>query len=164
MAIHYYTAQTEADGTLRALVTQPSILATVAGILAVLIGRHPPASCEAALASIGACSTPLSMMVIGAVIYANRKELRLRLLTMQFCLLRLILIPAVVYLTLRWLEIDRVLLGTAVLMAAMPAGTTGALLAEKYGADTSYAGEVLLISTLASIVTLPIWCCLCIFI
>lgn len=164
IAIHYYTAQTEADGTLRALVTQPSILATVAGILAVLIGRHPPASCEAALASIGACSTPLSMMVIGAVIYANRKELRLRLLTMQFCLLRLILIPAVVYLTLRWLEIDRVLLGTAVLMAAMPAGTTGALLAEKYGADTSYAGEVLLISTLASIVTLPIWCCLCIFI
>lgn len=165
LAVGYYT-QTPVGG-LRAkvtsIVTQPSILATILGILIIFIGRQPPAWCTATLTSVSACSTPLSMMVIGAVIFSNLKEMRLRALTLQFAFLRLVLIPAAVYLILRPTGIDPILLGTAVLMAAMPAGTTGALWADKFGMDVSYAGEIILISTLCSMVTIPVWCYLCLF-
>lgn len=165
LAVGYYTPASV--GGLRAkvksMVTQPSIFATILGILIIFIGRQPPAWCIATLTSVSACSTPLSMMVIGAVIFSNLKEMRLRVLTLQFAFLRLVLIPAAVYLILYPTGIDPILRGTAVLMAAMPAGTTGALLADKYGMDVSYAGEIILISTLCSMVTLPVWCYLCLF-
>ena len=64
---------------------------------------------------------------------------------------------------LRGTGLDQVLVGTAVLLAAMPIGTTVALLADKYGKNAAYAGELVLITTLCSMLTLPVWSYLCLF-
>ena len=46
--------------------------------------------------------------------------------------------------------------GCAVILTAMPAGSTTALLAEKYGSDPVYASKCLLTNTLFSLITIPI--------
>ena len=46
--------------------------------------------------------------------------------------------------------------GIAVRITAMPAGSTTALLAEKYGSDPVYASKCLLTNTLFSLITIPI--------
>lgn len=165
LAVNYFTPKGEGGlwRRLRTMMTQPSIVATVIGIGIIFTGWQPPALCRSILSSVGACSTPLSMMVIGSVIHSNMGELRLRKLTVEYTLMRLVLIPTVVFATLRLLNAERLLLGTGVLMAAMPAGTTGALFADKYGKDAKYAGEIVLISTLGCVLTLPIWCYLCMY-
>lgn len=165
IAVNYFIPKGEGSvwSRLKSTLTQPSIVATLLGVVIILAGWRPPELCVSVLSTVGACSTPLSMMVIGAVIYDNLKEMRLRKLTVEYTVMRLVLIPAVVFVVFRLLKVERLLLGTAVLMAAMPAGTTGALFADKYGKDVSYAGELVLISTLSAIATLPIWCYLCMF-
>lgn len=164
IAIHYFIPQNSLSpgARIKSVLTQPSILATLLGVVLVLTNWLPPDWCTATLSSIGACSTPLSMMVLGAVISANLKKMRPHLLTFQYTFLRLVAIPAVVFLLLRAIGTPPLLLATAVLMAAMPAATTGALLADKYERDVAYAGELILVSTLCAILTLPLWCYLCI--
>ena len=166
IAVNFFTTKEgeKLGKRLRGMLTQPSIVATVVGIAIVLTEVRPPEWCVNTLSSVAACSTPLAMMVIGAVIQDNLKQMRLRPLTMQLCLLRLVVIPLVVYAACRAAHLDRVLMGTAVLFAAMPAGSTVALYADKYDADVAYAGEVVLMSTLLSILTLPIWCYLCMYV
>lgn len=166
IAVNFFTAK-EGDSwgkRLKGMLTQPSIVATVLGVLIVLTEVRPPEWCVNVLSSMAGSSTPLAMMVIGAVIHNNLSEMRLRPLTMKLCVLRLVLIPAVVYLLCRLANLDRTLMATAVLFAGMPAGSTSALFADKYGADVAFAGEVVLMSTLFSIITLPVWCYLCMYI
>lgn len=165
IAVGYFTPKGEGGvwRRLRSTLTQPSIVATMVGIGIILAGWRPPELCVSVLSSVGACSTPLSMMVIGAVIHENMKEMRLRKLTMEYTFVRLLLIPAVVFGIFRLLKAERLLMATGVLMAAMPAGTTGALFADKYGKDVRYAGELVLISTLICALTLPFWCYLCMY-
>ncbi|HIR75987.1 MAG TPA: AEC family transporter, partial [Candidatus Choladousia intestinipullorum] len=53
-------------------------------------------------------------------------------------------------------HLDPLVRNVTVIMTAMPAGTVTAMLAEKYGADARFASSAIFISTLLSIVSLPI--------
>ena len=57
---------------------------------------------------------------------------------------------------MRLLNADPIMTGCAVILTAMPAGSTTALLAEKYGSDPVYASKCLLTNTLFSLITIPI--------
>ena len=46
--------------------------------------------------------------------------------------------------------------GVSLILTGMPAGSTSALLASKYGADTDYASRCIVTTTLISLVTIPI--------
>lgn len=165
VAINYFHPREEGGWwrQMKATLSQPSIAATLVGIVIMLAGWRPPEWMGSVISSVAACSTPLSMLMIGAVIYAYSKQMRVGPLTVWFTLLRLVILPGVVFLLFRLAGFGRVLVGTAVLLTAMPAGTTVALLADKYGKDVSFAGELVLVSTLCSMVTLPIWSYLCLY-
>ena len=47
--------------------------------------------------------------------------------------------------------------GVSVLLAAMPAGATTSILAAKYDADPGFATKMIIMSTLASVFTTPVW-------
>ncbi len=51
---------------------------------------------------------------------------------------------------------DPMLRGVSLILTGMPAGSTSALLASKYGADTDYASRCIVTTTLISLVTIPI--------
>ena len=48
--------------------------------------------------------------------------------------------------------------GVAVVLASMPMGGTTTILAEKYGADSTFASKCTAISTVLSLITTPLWC------
>ena len=162
VAVNYFhTGRKDFRGQLKAVLLQPSILATAVGIVIMLTRWRPPEWGVSVISSLAACSTPLSMLTIGAVIHAYSKEMRLDLLTAQYTLLRLILIPAALFLLFSAAGADPLLRGTAVLLGAMPAGTTMVLFADKYGQGASFAGKLVLVTTLFSMLTLPVWSYLC---
>jgi len=163
IAINYFIPSDENANALKKTLTQPSILATIVGIVIMQVGWRPPELVVNTISSIAACSTPLSMLMIGAMIYSLGGEKRLDRLTVWFTFLRLIGIPLVVFILFRLAGLDRIVVGTAVLLAAMPAGTTVALLADKYGMDAGFAGKLVLVTTVVSMLTLPVWSYLCLY-
>ena len=44
------------------------------------------------------------------------------------------------------------------MLAAMPAGSTTSILAAKYQGDETFAAQCVVLSTLASMAVLPLWC------
>ena len=58
----------------------------------------------------------------------------------------------------RLVQVDALVTGVCVVLAGMPAGSTTAILAEKYGGDAEYASACVLVSTLLSLLTIPLLC------
>jgi hypothetical protein len=54
------------------------------------------------------------------------------------------------------LRLDPLVIGVSVLMAAMPSALVTAILAEKYGQDSSFASKTVFVTTILSVVTLPL--------
>lgn len=67
------------------------------------------------------------------------------------------LLPAVAFALGRALGLDPVSLGVSVLMTGMPAGATAAIFAARYDSDAPFATKCVVMSTLLSMLTLPMW-------
>lgn len=72
--------------------------------------------------------------------------------------MRLGIIPGLVLLGCKLLHVDGFLTGICVLIAGMPAGSTSAILAAKYGCDYTFATKCIVVSTLLSMLMIPLWC------
>ena len=71
---------------------------------------------------------------------------------------RLILIPLLTLIGCRLFHIDSLITGVSVLLAGMPAGSSTAILAAKYDGDYKFATKCVVVSTVLSLITIPIWC------
>lgn len=86
------------------------------------------------------------------------------MLNMQMMMFLLVLISFlirkqnIVDLLTMFLDIDPLLRGIAVIIAGMPAPITTALLSAKYDGDETYATGMIFVTTIVSLITLPIWC------
>jgi len=152
---------TSADrkSVVKKVLTHPCIIAVEIGFALMLCGNPTlPAFLQKTVSSAGGCTTCVSMLVIGSIL-AGAKDAGFQDRTiLWFTLLRLILIPLAVLLPLRIAGVDPVVTGVVVLISGMPAGSTTAILASKYDGDAAFASCMVFVSTLASIVTLPVLC------
>ncbi len=142
---------------IRRILTHPCIISCALGIVLMLTGVKLPAAVLAPVQALARCNTAGSMMVVGMIL--SRIELRSFRdgSVYLFSLHRLILMPALFWLLLRFLPVDPLVFKISVLLTAMPAGATTSILAEKYGADSEYATKLVVISTLLSIPTVFLW-------
>lgn len=140
------------------ILTHPCIVAIYAGVLIMISGIEFPVFVEKTITGISNCNTPLSMMLVGMMLAEVKPKGLVDRTMMFYAGVRLLLIPAVVYVITAWLPIDAMLRGITVIMAGMPAPITTALLSAKYGGDEQYATGMIFMSTLLSLVTLPLWC------
>lgn len=109
-----------------------------------------------AITSLSKCTSPVSMLVIGSILAGVDAKKMFDRYTAEYIALRLVIFPLIVFAILKLIGIEGELLGVSVLMTAMPAGSTCAILAQKYGADAEYGASLIFTSTLCSIVTLPL--------
>lgn len=140
------------------ILTHPCIVAIYAGVLIMISGIEFPVFVEKTITGISNCNTPLSMMLVGMMLAEVKPKGLVDRTMMFYAGVRLLLIPAVVYVITAWLPIDAMLRGITVIMAGMPAPITTALLSAKYGGDEQYATGMIFMSTLLSLITLPLWC------
>ena len=100
--------------------------------------------------SAGGCTTAMTMVLIGMMFSGMSLRSMLDGNTLFISALRLAILPAL-------LRIDPFLTGVCLLITGMPAGSTSAILAAKYGCDYTFATKCIVVSTLLSLVTIPIW-------
>jgi len=140
------------------LLSNPMILALVAGLAVSLLGWQPPAFASQTIALLANASGALSLFVIGGTL-VGLPMAGLGKKVLPIVLGKLVLHPLLVFLMLAALPllgmqaVDPVLRSAAVLMAAMPMMGIYATLAQAYGQE-DFCAAALLVTTVTSFFTL----------
>lgn len=136
----------------------PTIIAIILGLLCFVLQIRVPNVMYEALSYISNINTPFAMLIAGVTIgKTNIIQLftkKLRIYYVSF--LRLLLIPLILVLMFVWLPINEKVKITAILMAAVPTAAMGTLFAIKYDKNSVLAAEIFAVTTLLSVVTIPI--------
>ena len=150
---------TDSKSVIKKLATHPCIIAVVIGFVLMLTGNPAlPVPLQKALAGASSCNTCMSMLVIGSIL-ASAEHINFKDGMMWwYTLARLVLIPLAVLVLLAPLPIDPMIRGVMVLASGMPAGSTTAILAAKYDGDAPFASCLIFLTTLLSLITLPLLC------
>lgn len=164
--VSYFTEETESSrgkaavhkkSVLKRIITHPCIIAVVVGMIFMLGQVQLPSFLDAALKDIGNCNTAMSMLVIGTILADVKPKELLNKSIFLFSGLRLILIPLFVYVGCLAFAVEPLVTGVSVLLAAMPAASTTAILAAKYDGDAVYASKCVVTTTVLSLLTTPVW-------
>ncbi len=155
--VTYYAEGISKSGALKSILKHPCIIALEIGLLIMFLQIPVPAAVSSVLSALGRSSTPMVMVFLGMIMADAGFEGIVTKLNLKFAFLRLILIPCAVLAVCLLLHIDPMITGLSVILAAMPAGSTTAVLAEQYHADVEFAADCIVLTTLLSIALLPVW-------
>lgn len=152
------TGERSATG-IRHLVLNPILAGIAIGLLLFLTGAggRLPEIAKTTLNGVSALNAPLAMIVLGS--YLAQSDLK-KLFTSGklyiLCAVRLILIPLVTLFILRFMPFRAEMLLTVFIGASTPTGANVAVYAQLYDKDYPYACQIVVITTLLSIITLPL--------
>jgi malate permease and related proteins len=138
-------------------ILSPGLIASLIGLLFFFTGFTIPSPLSDSFSLLGSVTTPLAMIVIGALLAtlpvgSLLGDSRIWVIS----LFRLSVIPGITLLILSRFTSDPLLLGVPVILAAMPVAANTVLLAEEYGVNAELASKGVFISTVLSVVTIPI--------
>lgn len=133
----------------------PCLIALVIGIVSLFIPVYTPAVLLKVIKGLSACSTPLSMIIVGYILLDIDWRNTPKGLLAVYCLFRLIVLPALVFVILKVFPVPMLTRNITVLIAAMPAPSTSAIFAQKYKQDSNLTAQFVFISTALSFITVP---------
>lgn len=135
----------------------PCAVAAILGLILALVRVRPPEIVGECLDFVGGITVPLSLLVIGSLLAGLPAKQVLSSPKLWFlAALRLLVMPVVLCLILRLMSIDSMVLGIAVTQMAMPVAVNGTMLSMEYGGDTECMAQITFLTTLASIITIPV--------
>ena len=129
-------------------------------VFVVLTGIKMPSTIITALTKTGAAASPLAMVYLGGVFcyirmidYLKRKEVYVTVVV------KMLLLPIMAYAILSHIPaVDPDIAVTMGILCALPTMSSVAMMSESQHSDSDYAAGFILITTLLSIVTLPVVC------
>lgn len=138
------------------ILLNPNIIAVELGLLRCILGVKLPYFLDYSLDKIGATVSPISMIIVGAILADVDMRTIFEKTVFLVAGVRLILLPFITIGITTLLQLDPTVSGVALVLTAMPVGTTTALLAAKYHADVVFASKCVFVTTIASLITVPI--------
>lgn len=152
-------AKNKQNNVLKQVLTHPCIIAVYIGIIVMVLRCfqiYIPQPIEKTLQAISQCNTAMSMLVIGGILSDIHIKEVIDKDAFMYSFYRLILIPIVIYFILQFLPVNKISIQLCVLLSAMPAASTTAMLAQKYNGNALFASKLIFVSTLLSLFTLPV--------
>lgn len=140
------------------LILNPILLSLIVSLIIYMTRLQLPFVITKTLSGVAGMNAPLAMFILGA--YLAQSDL-LKLFAQKrlyiINLVRLILIPAVTLLIFRLIpSANRELLLSIIVAASAPVGSNVAIYAQRGGGDYGYACKTVCLSTLFSILTMPL--------
>ena len=135
----------------------PFILSTALGFASAASGHQLPEPALKLVDYLAQAAAPCALFAMGVTL-ALRPVRRIPAELGYLAVLKLVLLPLSVYVVLSVVgDFDPVWMHAAMLLAALPTATNVFVISQQYGVWQERASASILIITLASIVTLPIW-------
>jgi predicted permease len=136
--------------------TNPPALAGLLGCILMVLDIQLPDLCINLLETLQNMTAPLSMLLVGACLADSNPREYLRNKSLYvYSLFRLILLPLIAFGLFYFLPVDRYVAITLILVTAMPCALNISAYAEQCKNDTLYASQLVFLSTLLSVVTIP---------
>lgn len=134
------------------------LAATVASLVIFACRIPVPHVIRNVISSMSAATMPLSMLVVGASLGSIRFADAFRdKYAYVSGVLRIAVIPAAVYLVLKMIPMEPMLLKAAVIIAASPGAIVCTVLSVQYGRDYVFSSKAILLTTAVSMLTIPMW-------
>nr|WP_268821679.1 AEC family transporter [Octadecabacter dasysiphoniae] len=141
-------------GSLTKVIKEPVVAATILGALFLWQGWQTPTFLTNALELIGQMAIPMMLITLGVAV-ARLKPNALGLATL-LAAIKYAVCAGVAAVVGIWFGLDPVALAVLVVQVATPVAVTSYMLAAKYGADSDSVAGLVVVSTLMSVVTLPL--------
>jgi predicted permease len=141
-------------GFVRQLVRNPLIVATVAGLLANVLGFMVPTWLTPTLTRIGAASLALGLLAAGAGMQFATLG-RGKVLAVSVLAIRHLILPLVAWGLARALRLDGVQASVLMAFSAVPTASSAYVLAARMGYNGPYVAGLVTLSTVLGVVSLP---------
>ena len=115
-----------------------------------------PSVLSTAIKNIGDMTGPLSMMIIGAALGESNIREAFDIDAFKLAAVRLVVQPVIFLVLLRTLGVQDILWQVTVTLTAMPAAANTEIIAEMYGKDYAFAARCVVVSTVASLFSVPL--------
>ena len=143
--------------SLKKLVTNPGVLGSIAGLIVFLFSIKLPNIIYAPIHYLGALNTPVPMVIVGYQL--SKVDLLAMWKKASYyvaSLVRLIVIPFVTFVVLYLAGMRGELLVSCILSASAPSAALTTMFAVRYKQDTQAASAMISMSTILSLITLPL--------
>jgi len=137
---------------------RPALIAIFLGIIIFAFSIKLPIPIYNAISMVGDMTSPLAMILVGAYLADSTfKELFSGKHKYLLSVLRFIVWPTAVFFALKPFNLSEIVYASCVLLTAMPAAANTVILATRYNKNPKFASELVTITTLISLVSIPIW-------
>lgn len=135
----------------------PGMIASIAAVTMFAFKLKLPELVNDTLKTVGSTTSALAMIVIGiALAGIPIKSVFTEIRLYPYVIIKQILLPLSAWLVLRNVITNPYLLGIVIVIIAMPVATSAVLFANRYENNVALATKAVFITTLASVVTIPI--------
>ena len=143
------------DWIFTTVIKNPLVIACLAGMALNLLGLKLPEMVGNFTTILGKGSLPLGLLAVGASLQFNAIKKTIPEIVYA-CLLKLLLLPALMWLSCLLIGVDNLSTSVAVLFAALPSSPLSYILAKQLGGDTRLMSSIIAVQTGISMITLPI--------
>lgn len=141
----------------RKIIQNPGVIGLGIGLLILLLPTELPAIVRTPMSHLAALNTPLPMLFIGYSL--SQVELKQAFCNRTYylaCAVRLLLVPTVAVGLLYLVGVRGALLSSMAIAACTPVAAAVSMFAEKHGQDTEAASDIVALSTVFSVITMPV--------
>ncbi|WP_297629878.1 AEC family transporter [uncultured Clostridium sp.] len=143
--------------TLKTIILSPGIIATLIGIILILFNLKLPTTIETTVSYVGNMTTPLSMIIVGAMISnISIKDMLKEKLLYYISFLKLIIIPILIFILATLMGATPFLRNICVLLEALPVAVVCSVFAKNFNVKPELAAQVVFMTTIFSLITIPI--------
>ena len=144
-------------GALGAVVRNPLILATVAGLAGNLVGLTLPSAVDATLSRLATAAVPLGLLAVGAALRIGGLHRAHWLAAGYLGAVKLLAVPAVALALCTVLGIEGEQLFVVLAFAAVPPAPAAYVLTARMGGNGTFVATQTSATTTAAVLTLPLW-------
>lgn len=143
--------------TLKKIFTPP-LMGFIVAIIFILLNIKLPSSIMDTCKYLGNLTTPLSMLFIGAVIQSiNLKSIKFDKDMLLVLIGRFVVSPLITYLFIYLFAAPQLMKNVFIIQSALPVMANTAIVTKAYNADHEFAAIMIAITTLASLVFIPLY-------
>lgn len=139
-------------------IVSPPLLGFIFAVIFVLINVRLPKFMMDVCNYFGDLTTPLSMIFIGISIYSVKlRNIKLDKDMIGVILGRFVVSPLVMFLIIFHMNLPILMKEVFIMQSAMPVMTNAPIIAKAYDADSEYAAVMVTLTTMLSMITIPIF-------
>lgn len=158
VGLTYFTEAPDTKTLVKKVLSHPCILSVFAGFLIMIFQIPLPGFLSLTIKNVAAANTFLAMMLVGTILAGVHVRELPNKATLYYSFVRLFLVPFLVFVGCHLLRVDSLVTGVSVILSGMPAASVTAVMAAKYGKDEIFATKCVVLTTLLSMLTVPVWC------